>query len=713
MLQQHLQDYLDAIPLDNTDETALERAATDLITRTKPLSSKDTLRSRWELALRTEEQEQEQIQTDERRYYSRVFNLLDLSMLMSENECVDPQLPFNLVREFFECLSIASCSQVFSWVERRGKRLCLDANGANRQGLLVLRTLNELLRSLSKSTETEFCARILLFMSAVFPLSERSGVNLRGEYGPPWEGPPPYQEGKELILEEAKKEETRQGARHDDAGATEMDDTVDPSEEDRKSLLYKTFWFLQYPFSRPPAFAEADMFKAFQHAVNKILPILSEATKKERMLAGSKTLAGSKRKRDVEMDVQKVSYTVQDEHADYAFAKYLSSPELLELEIADTNFRRQFLFQLLILLQYLRSFTEQEKAKHPEVKMRPFNVDFTLPESEENWVKEVNSRVMLELRTTTPDGRAFEEIIRIILERESNWVNWKNSQCKPFEKDALPIDFELELRRRRQELMKPLEAWPHSHGTESLSEIWTMGYRSLDDLTLFPRRPDPGSFVGQIQRVDKAIAMRKQTIERMVTARMAQKTAAKVEAVSSTPATLTSSHPLPMKPGSTAEAPKAAQIVDPRQKETPPPDLNAIYQKDEKIKDLERQRQTYTWLALRSASKEHLHLFNKIADEDIGKLVTLIKEHEQSLLSKPEGEADDPGEPVKKETSTEENTQGDVEMQPSNTTQEEAPASQPTEIKQDVEANTMSIDEVTKPTQQEGASMEVDSKPDT
>lgn len=35
---------------------------------------------------------------------------------------------------------------------------------------------------------TIFCGRILTFLSAVFPLGERSGVNLRGEYGPTWEG---------------------------------------------------------------------------------------------------------------------------------------------------------------------------------------------------------------------------------------------------------------------------------------------------------------------------------------------------------------------------------------------------------------------------------------------------------------------------------------------------------------------------------------------
>jgi len=71
---------------------------------------------------------------------------------------------------------------------------------------------------------TEFCGRILIFLSQVFPLGERSGVNLRGEYGPPWDGPvtkptkPKEKEGEgkdkdkmtvdedQDALEEAKKE---------------------------------------------------------------------------------------------------------------------------------------------------------------------------------------------------------------------------------------------------------------------------------------------------------------------------------------------------------------------------------------------------------------------------------------------------------------------------------------------------------------------------
>jgi hypothetical protein len=245
------------------------------------------------------------------------------------------------------------------------------------------------------------------------------------------------------------------------------------------------------------------MFRAFQLAVNAVLPVLSEASKKERTLAGSKNLAGTKRKRetaDQQRDIKRPP-TMREQHKDYAFAKYLSSPELLELEIADTNFRRQFLFQLLILLQHLRNFTETEKSKWMEPRNRSLHMDFTLADTEENWVKEVNGKVILELRLMAPDGREFEEMTRVILEREQNWVGvlihirapidicfdqvkWKNGLSQPFEKNPLPEEVEGEIRAKRRELMTPPEKWDWSYGTEALTEIWEMGYRGVEDLGL-------------------------------------------------------------------------------------------------------------------------------------------------------------------------------------------------------------------------------------
>ena len=73
------------------------------------------------------------------------------------------------------------------------------------KALVLLRTLNDLLRRLSKmGSTTKFCGRILTFLSDVFPLGERSGVNLRGEYGPTWEGVVDLTKGKNKEESEKK-----------------------------------------------------------------------------------------------------------------------------------------------------------------------------------------------------------------------------------------------------------------------------------------------------------------------------------------------------------------------------------------------------------------------------------------------------------------------------------------------------------------------------
>ena len=54
MFQDHLHRYLENVPINALEGDAFEKAAEELIDRTTPLSSKDTLRQRWEVAIRTE-----------------------------------------------------------------------------------------------------------------------------------------------------------------------------------------------------------------------------------------------------------------------------------------------------------------------------------------------------------------------------------------------------------------------------------------------------------------------------------------------------------------------------------------------------------------------------------------------------------------------------------------------------------------------------------
>ena len=232
---------------------------------------------------------------------------------------------------------------------------------AKGKSLVLLRTLNDLLRRLSKTGKnTMFCGRILIFLSSVFSLGERSGVNLRGDYGPQWEGVSrakgvaPEGPKAEVNSNDIKVDEPEKVPETKDMQATTSEEQTksvssDKSEEVKKDGMifptcprmvffyidvfsqefYHTFWSLQLPFSRPPLFAHGISFESFKDSVNAVLPVVSEATKKERAMMGSKVVtANLKRKRE-----PSPLEAGDDAGRDYFFAKFLTSPELLELEV--------------------------------------------------------------------------------------------------------------------------------------------------------------------------------------------------------------------------------------------------------------------------------------------------------------------------------------------------------------------------------------------
>jgi hypothetical protein len=116
-------------------------------------------------------------------------------------------------------------------------------------------------------------------------------------------------------------------------------------------------------------------------------------------------------------------------------------------------------------------------------------MDFTLEPAQAEWVQETYTKVMDELKQTAPNGRAFGETVSAILEREKNWVKWKNELCTPFDKepwsediDGQKVGLEEATRDIRRKMREPTEEWPWRLGSEPLTEIWDMGYRDLSDL---------------------------------------------------------------------------------------------------------------------------------------------------------------------------------------------------------------------------------------
>ncbi|KAJ8586500.1 UDP-glucose 4-epimerase [Rhizopogon salebrosus TDB-379] len=702
---QSVQSLLQAFPQRPFDQKLLHELVGKEVTRFQGKSSPDNLKSQWEFLLKNEvftlaATEGSALKGDSTSYYNGLRDRLDLVLTFTEHDTCEATFPFTVLQDLLETQTITSCSQIFSWIESSATRLTKDMIPQKGKALILLRTLNDLLRRLSKmGSTTIFCGRILTFLSGVFPLGERSGVNLRGEYGPMWEGVKEIEKRDEDVSMDAAKGPENGDKMDVDGGKKESVDNKDKdgrSELFRHVLLlilfsgfYTTFWSLQLPFSRPPLFAFPNTFGEFKDAVDKVLPVIKEATTKERAMMGNRGASGTtgsvKRKREPEL-------SETSNNSEYFFAKFLTSPELLNLEIADTHFRRQVLLQLLILLHHLLSFTRAAKATWCTPRNRSLQMDFTLELADAQWVNDTIAKASAELRSTAPNGPTFADTVNVILDREKNWVKWKNDLCAPFDRepwsaevDGRKVGMEEATRGARFKRRKGPEAWKWNLGSESLTEIWEMGYRDLSDLQSPFQPGDVKDFVKKVKQEDARIDMRRKQLmknaERLAQAR-AKAAAATIALQESTalqetptaaptlipvtetkvepPITSLSASPLhpslPPKPGTApvklladagassparppstvTPAPVSSAIAAPTPIPTPvavpasettpavvPPPAPPLT--DDQITRFEENKQRWSWLALRTARDQYLQHFGKIGTGDVVLLANEIE----------------------------------------------------------------------------------------
>ncbi|KAJ3900440.1 THO complex subunit 1 transcription elongation factor-domain-containing protein [Lentinula edodes] len=503
---------------------------------------------------------------DAEKYYAKLQDWLDLALVFTELGATEASYAFSVVQDLLETQTIPSCMKIFDWIERSlssadlgSGRLTSGMQPQKGKALVLLRMLNDLLRRLSKAGgETiGFSGRILTYLSQVFPLGERSGVNLRGEYGPTWEMP----------VRDSEEKETTENAENDGMHCTNTIYFYTNLSAD----FYSTFWSIQLPFSKPSVFATPNppmTFAQFQDAVDRVLPVIKEATAKERAMMGAGRSASTmgpatlKRKRG-QGEETVVTGNVNKKAMEYFFAKFLTSPELLDLELADTHFRRQILFQLLILLDHLLTHTKTEKAKWITTKNRSLHMpipewslddalNYTGP-----WTHLTISRTIEELRQTQPPplssagvsgpasstagvtaingltGREFASTVQSLLEREKGWIRWKNELCDGtvFEKGVWEPSDELldslnstktmyeASRGLRAKMRGPFYSteenqrdWQWDLGTEALTEIWTMGYRGLEDLERGFSPGTPHDFLHELHLQEQRIELRTKTL---------------------------------------------------------------------------------------------------------------------------------------------------------------------------------------------------------
>lgn len=160
---------------------------------------------------------------------NKVEDYISFSIEACRLDIVTSTIPVVLLGDIFDVSTLDKCEIIFNYVEINvtvWKEECFFSSCKNN----LLRMCNDLLRRLSRSQNTVFCGRILLFLAQFFPFSERSGLNIVSEFN------------LENVTE------------YGGESSKDINDVSDDSSEVKVSVdynLYCKFWALQDFFRNP------------------------------------------------------------------------------------------------------------------------------------------------------------------------------------------------------------------------------------------------------------------------------------------------------------------------------------------------------------------------------------------------------------------------------------------------------------------------------
>ncbi|XP_061452703.1 THO complex subunit 1 isoform X1 [Rhineura floridana] len=353
--------------------------------------------------------------------------------------------PFVLLGDVLDCLPLDQCDKIFTFVEKNvttWKSNTFYSAGKN----YLLRMCNDLLRRLSKSQNTVFCGRIQLFLARLFPLSEKSGLNLQSQFN--LENITVFNTseqdstlGQKHVEERDEGMEVEEGEMGDDEAPTSCSIPIDYN-------LYRKFWSLQDYFRNPVQCYEKVSWKTFLKYSEEVLAVF-KSYKLDDTQASRKKLEELK---------------TGGEHV--YFAKFLTSEKLMDLQLSDSNFRRHILLQYLILFQYLKG----------QVKFKSSN--YILTDEQSLWIEDTTKLVYQLLSENPPDGERFSKMVEHILNTEENWNSWKNEGCPSFVKerpsDSKPIRPFVRKRPAPEDFLGKGPNKKILMGNEELTRLWNL-----------------------------------------------------------------------------------------------------------------------------------------------------------------------------------------------------------------------------------------------
>ncbi|KAK5988864.1 THO complex subunit 1 [Cladobotryum mycophilum] len=411
--------------------------------------------------------------------FVKMWNLLDVLSILSDDGLCDPALLFWLVEELLDSQTISGCRKIFDFLESRRERI--TAKHFKQKNLVILRSCNELLRRLSRAEDTAFCGRVFIFMFQSFPLGDRSSVNLRGEYhveNVTTYELPSAEDGSNMEVDSQPDAPKDSEAKASLKGVS-FSSSQKPLDPD---TLYPLFWSLQENFSQPLKLFDPENFGKFrsnlEDTIKAFQALHDDASQTSRSM---ETLRRTlKRKRDEDpTEAQPEAFN----------PKYLTSKDLFQLEISDLSFRRHVLVQALIITDFLLSLSAGERGKRTNINVSNKSVVYSDQLSEDNtkWANDMKRSISDYLKQGF-DGPYFYRMVETVLARDKNWVFWKMASCPPIQRNPVsPASFnEAKEAAQRMATNKRLRSAP-------------MGAMSLD----FLRNGDEGSALEELKSAER------------------------------------------------------------------------------------------------------------------------------------------------------------------------------------------------------------------
>ncbi|KAG0329690.1 DNA repair protein rad50, partial [Podila humilis] len=446
-----------------------------------------------------------------------LFPCLDLMLRCSELDLCDQIAPLNSIEEIFDFQTVENSEHIYNYLESRVQRLTSNMTTVKGKGLTLLRLCNELLRRLSKAKNTVFCGRILMLLSNVFPLGERSGVNLKGDFN--LENITPIESEDASVVPDLTPSTTPKPAVESMDVDEDKSKTITPA--GKESDFYKEFWSLQKFFCNPALLANSpENMSILRKGIEDTLARFADVVKSQRRRRPSLNNSDSKA---LEMSIETTDRLTGSKRKHKAlgdepyeptvhFPKFLTSPQLLKLEIVDPYFRKHILVQFLIIIQYLQNHSPSTKELWATLAIpnKVFQPQWTHEDSDNQWAEKIKPQIYkgLEMAGVDTNDKNFASTVRDMFDHEKDWFKWKAESCQTFEKAPLPKETLEEAEQKRQKLSVPLGAVRQKLGCASLTSLWatvdTMQF-DYEEIAhgVFQPLTEPEMYISNVQYLQK------------------------------------------------------------------------------------------------------------------------------------------------------------------------------------------------------------------